>query len=179
MGDNAALNRRSYLPARIVQDRHAPQAKQLLWETISAGDRYKMPLQEQQITRTIKKTCQEAEGETKTRYDAGAKSKTEKKEEKRGKEEQKQEQKWHRSTEAEKERRTRHDAQPRTEEQEEEANSAREKETEPNTDHAYQPVGSRAAILGKRLHEPAEEEERKSKITQPLSKKTSRGAAEQ
>ena len=41
-------------PARIVQDRHDQQAKQLLWGTIEADAGYNAPLQEQQIIRTVK-----------------------------------------------------------------------------------------------------------------------------
>ena len=55
VGENAAMGRRSNLPARIVQGRHVQKAKQLLWETIAADDRHKMPPREQQIVRTIKK----------------------------------------------------------------------------------------------------------------------------
>ena len=54
MEDNAALNRRSNLPARIVHDRPAQKAKQLLWETIAAKDKINAPPQGQQIARKIK-----------------------------------------------------------------------------------------------------------------------------
>ena len=65
--------------------------------------------------------------------------------------------------EAEHERRTRNDGKPRTVEQE--ANPEREQDTEPNPDLAYQPVGSRAIVLGARLQKPAEEEEKKKNAT--------------
>ena len=58
--------------------------------------------------------------------------------------------------EAERESRSKNDAQPRTIEPEKEANSAREKAIKYNTYHAYQPVGSRAIILGTRLQDPEE-----------------------
>ena len=73
---------------------------------------------------------------------------------------------------------TKNDEQPRTTEQEGEATPSREKETKPHTDHAYQPVGRRALILGTRLHEPPEEEAGKQK-TQHLSTRTRRDGAEQ
>ena len=48
-----------------------------------------------------------------------------------------------------------------------------------NSDHAYQPVGSRGVIPGARLQKPAEEEEKKRKRTHHLSTRTSRDVAEQ
>ena len=89
MEDDAALRRRSDLPARIVQGRPAQQEKQLTCETIAADDRYKMPPREQQVGREIKKTFQETEEKTKTRHDAIAKRMTEKRKETRKKQKSK------------------------------------------------------------------------------------------
>ena len=75
--DNSSMSRRSNLPARIVQDRPDQQERQLPFETIAADGRHKIPLQEQQIIRTIK-NMPKTKGETKTQYDDGAKNKTEK-----------------------------------------------------------------------------------------------------
>jgi len=60
--DNAALNGRSNRPTRIAQDRPAQQNKQLLWETIAAGGRYKMTFREQQIIKAVKKYAQKQKG---------------------------------------------------------------------------------------------------------------------
>ena len=81
--------------------------------------------------------------------------------------------------EAERESRTKNDAHHRTTEPEKEVYSEREQETESNIDHAYQPVGSRALILGTRLHGPAGEEEKQSRKPQQLITRTSRDGAEQ
>ena len=54
MEDNAALNRRPNLPTMIAPARPQKQAKQTRCETITAQEKTNEPLQEQQITRTIK-----------------------------------------------------------------------------------------------------------------------------
>ena len=79
--------------------------------------------------------------------------------------------------EAEPESRTRNDAHPRTLEQEE-ANPEREQETDPDENHAYQPVGNREIILGTRLQKPAGDEEKKNKRTQHHSTRSSRDEAD-
>ena len=84
MDGNAALNRRSNLPTRIAQDRPAQKAKQLLWGTIAAGDRYKMPLREQQIIRTIKRYAGKQKGNQ--RHDMTTAQKARKRKEKRNEE---------------------------------------------------------------------------------------------
>jgi len=96
--DNAPINRRSNLPTRIVQDRPEQQSKQLLWETIAAEDRHKMPPREQQIIRTIKKY---AVTEGNRRRNMTTAQKQDKKEKKWGEKEQKQEHKWVRDLEEE------------------------------------------------------------------------------
>ena len=54
MEDNASLNRRSNLPTMSAPGRPQKQAQQILRVTITAQGKPNEPLQEQQITRTIK-----------------------------------------------------------------------------------------------------------------------------
>ena len=59
MEDNAALNRRSNPPTRIVTERPQRQATQILWETVTSQGKTNEPLQEQQITSTIKEYAEQ------------------------------------------------------------------------------------------------------------------------
>ena len=94
-GGNASLNRRANLPTRIVPDRPAQQAKQILWETIAAQGKTNEPLQEQQIKRTIKQAEQRRENDKQNNKTTAQKKRkrTQEKEPRRKKEEKKKKRK--------------------------------------------------------------------------------------